>query len=189
MILDSGELAGRLFSRLRPLLEQYGLGRIENNLRVTGLRGRGKVYELTRLNERLRFLKYVGGEYFRPHWDGMYTDPGSGECSLYTIQLYLNGDGEQDLGELQREMGREKEKAGENEKEKWTNADVNAKLLGGATSFIPRFEEAETQVRVFPKTGSVLVFQQSDLLHGGDPVVRGSKFTVRTDVMYRVVEC
>ena len=67
------------------------------------------------------------------------------------------------------------------------NRDVNGRLLGGATSFIARFEdeENEEQVRVFPRTGSVLVFQQMDLIHGGDPVFRGTKYTMRTDIMYR----
>jgi hypothetical protein len=66
---------------------------------------------------------------------------------------------------------------------------VKGRLLGGATSFLPpRYEEKERHVRVFPKTGSVLVFQQSELLHSGDPVFRGTKFTLRTDVMYELVE-
>lgn len=39
-------------------------------------------------------------------------------------------------------------------------------------------------VRVFPKTGSLLIFQQRNLMHSGDDVFRGVKYTVRTDVMY-----
>lgn len=46
-------------------------------------------YSVVGLNERLRFLRYRKGEYFKPHMDGMYTRT-NGERSLITIQLYLN---------------------------------------------------------------------------------------------------
>lgn len=177
IIHDSPELASRLLARLQPFLRTYGLDTIADNTHVTGLRGRGKTYKLTRLNERLRFLKYEGGEYFKPHWDGIYMTPDGGEMSLYTIHVYLNGEGEQDVGELEKEMQQRTADAA-------PNADVQGALLGGVTSFIPRYEEKQRQVRVFPRTGSVLVFQQNGLLHGGDPVVRGTKYTLRTDVMY-----
>lgn len=41
------------------------------------------------LNERLRFLRYDPGEYFKPHMDGMYIRD-NGERSYITVQLYLN---------------------------------------------------------------------------------------------------
>jgi hypothetical protein len=56
-------------------------------------------------------------------------------------------------------------------------------LLGGATSFMDGFR-AKDSVRVFPRTGSVLIFQQRNLMHSGDDVFRGVKYTMRTDVMY-----
>ena len=180
IILDDTVLTDKLLTRLMPFLKKWGIDQIENQLQVTGLRGRGKRYHLTRLNERLRFLKYEGGEYFRPHGDASYVTPDGKERSFYTIHLYLNGEGEQDLEELRGER-RRMVRDGE------VNRDVNGRLLGGATSFIARFEdeENEEQVRVFPRTGSVLVFQQMDLIHGGDPVFRGTKYTMRTDIMYR----
>jgi hypothetical protein len=95
------------------------------------------------------------------------------------VHLYLNGEGDQDLEELKR-AGRETEGS--------PNADLEGPLLGGATSFLPRYEEKERHVRVFPKTGSVLVFQQKELLHNGDAVFRGTKYTLRTDVMYEQLE-
>ena len=181
IILDDTLLADKLLTRLMPFLRTWGIDQIDNQLQVTGLRGRGKQYRLTRLNERLRFLKYEGGEYFRPHGDASYVTPDGAERSFYTIHLYLNGEGEQDLEELRGEK-RRVARVGEE-----VNRDVHGKLLGGATSFIARFEdeENEEQVRVFPRTGSVLVFQHMDLIHGGDPVFRGTKYTMRTDIMYR----
>ncbi|BFZ04885.1 hypothetical protein BsWGS_07926 [Bradybaena similaris] len=41
------------------------------------------------LNERLRFLRYDAGDYFKPHFDGTYLRD-NGERSLITFQLYLN---------------------------------------------------------------------------------------------------
>ncbi|KAL4986147.1 hypothetical protein BDW68DRAFT_132418 [Aspergillus falconensis] len=182
IILDSPEIAEKLHARLLPFLRELGVDRLENKPLITGLAGRNRTYELTRFNERLRFLKYVGGEYFRPHWDAHYTTPDRGERSYLTVHLYLNGDGEQDLLELKRAIDAEGSEG------RSTNIDLEGSLLGGATSFLPRYEEKERHVRVFPKTGSVLVFQQSELLHSGDSVFRGTKFTLRTDVMYKLVE-
>ncbi len=50
-------------------------------------------------------------------------------------------------------------------------------LEGGATEFSD-FE------RVLPETGKVLLFDHP-LMHQGAPVVRGLKYVLRTDVMYR----
>ncbi|KAB8275718.1 hypothetical protein BDV30DRAFT_59137 [Aspergillus minisclerotigenes] len=178
IIWDTPELADKLLNRLMPFLREFGIDRLENRPLVTGLAGRNKTYGLTRLNERLRFLRYEGGEYFRPHWDASYTTPDRKEKSFFTVHLYLNGDGEQDLKELRREQARVERGEGD------VNLDVGGKLLGGATSFLPRFEEKERHLRVFPKAGSVLVFQHNDLLHAGDSVFRGTKLTMRTDIMY-----
>ena len=41
------------------------------------------------LFRRLRFLRYVPGEYFKPHHDGIYQRD-NGEASLITVQIYLN---------------------------------------------------------------------------------------------------
>ncbi|KAB8239635.1 uncharacterized protein BDW43DRAFT_258737 [Aspergillus alliaceus] len=181
IIYDAPELAEKLLNRLRPFLQEMRIVRVEDKPLVTGLAGRYKTYGMTRLNERLRFLKYEGGEHFKPHWDGQYTTPDRKEGSFYTVQFYLNGDGEQDLKELEREE--KKVEMGQGD----VNLDVGGKLLGGATSFIPRYEEKERQLRVFPKTGSVLVFQQNNLLHSGDSVFRGTKYTLRTDIMYELL--
>ncbi|KAF7590857.1 hypothetical protein BBP40_002326 [Aspergillus hancockii] len=182
IIYDTPELAQKLLDRLRPFLQELGLETIDKQWRVT--RQPGERYELTRLNERLRFLRYEGGEFFRPHWDGWYTTPDRTETSYYTIHLYLNGDGAQDLQALRRASDR----VGRMDRSTGTvNLDPNGKLLGGATSFIRGFVVPNEAVRVFPKAGSVLVFQQNGMLHGGDPVYSGVKYTLRTDIMYRQV--
>lgn len=201
IILDSHEIVQRLLDRLRPYLRDLNIETVHNQPLVTGLDAarRGEVWSLTSLNERLRFLRYDGGDYFRPHWDGCYATPDEKESSLFTIHLYLNGDGEQDMAELLPEIER-----AEKRNWPWTrNGEVDVaetetvddhgslleshgkegRLLGGATSFMDGYKTKDA-VRIFPQTGSVLIFQQRNLLHAGDDVFRGVKYTVRTDVMY-----
>ncbi|KAJ5929650.1 Prolyl 4-hydroxylase alpha subunit [Penicillium verhagenii] len=184
IILDSPDIAQRILDRLQPFMRGFDLEIIQNQPMITGL----------------------GGDYFRPHWDGCYVTPDGKERSLLTIHLYLNGDGEQDLDELLPEIERaEKKNAlfvqdGEVDLEnvlrdeqsdsprgyESTAADSlkgQEKLLGGATSFTDDYRMRDV-VRVFPKTGSLLIFQQRNLMHCGDDVFRGVKYTVRSDVMY-----
>ena len=106
------------------------------------------------LNERLRFLKYKPGEYFAPHMDGNYRRD-NGERSYITFQAYLNEGFE-----------------------------------GGSTTFLhPKgylkdgMNIGPNDVEVIPKTGSVLIFQH-DMLHEGSLLKSGTKYSVRTDVMY-----
>ena len=42
------------------------------------------------LNERLSFLRYESGHYFRPHCDGQLRLP-DGRCARVTLQIYLGG--------------------------------------------------------------------------------------------------
>lgn len=207
IILDSPEVAQRILDRLLPYLREFDIEHVRNQPLVTGLgpARRLETWSLSRLNERLRFLRYEGGDYFRPHWDGCYVTPDGREKSLFTIHLYLNGEGEQDLGELMREIERaERAENGdglfevdgegrlrvdvdalgeEEEEEKKGLHGEQETLLGGATSFTDSWNGKDA-VRVFPRTGSILIFQQRNLLHGGDDVFRGLKYTLRTDVMY-----
>ena len=108
-----------------------------------------KGYQVVGLNERLRFLKYGSGEYFKPHMDGTYARPDGSERSYITIQLYLNEG-----------------------------------MEGGNTTFLSNSSASE-DVGVVPKPGRVLVFQH-DILHEGSLLVKGTKYTMRTDVMYKV---
>ncbi|KAJ5170516.1 Prolyl 4-hydroxylase alpha subunit [Penicillium coprophilum] len=207
IILDSHDLAGRILDRLMPFMRECELDRVQSRPLVTGLgpAKRGEVLRLSRLNERLRFLRYEGGDYFRPHWDGCFTTPDGLEKSLYTIQIYLNGDGEQDMTELKPHIermektkylfanngeidlaavGLEEEQTGDGSSGSAAESQQSGEtLLGGATSFMAGLNSKES-VRIFPKTGSVLIFQQRNLFHCGDDVFRGVKYTLRTDVLY-----
>ena len=78
---------------------------------------------------------------------------------MFTIHLYLNDS---------------KAEAGE-----------DAELIGGATSFFSRDEKIK--IDVDPKAGRVLIFQHKKLLHSGDDVLAGTKYTVRTDILYEFI--
>ena len=64
IIWDDRELVARLWARVRPHVPE--LMRVKNAPRLTGMGPvrRGEVYGMTRLNERMRFLRYGPFEYF-----------------------------------------------------------------------------------------------------------------------------
>ena len=72
-IVDCQERAGLIWERIKNHLPQTW-----------------QSHPVVGLNERLRFLKYSPGEYFKPHYDGSYRRPDGKEISFVTIQLYLN---------------------------------------------------------------------------------------------------
>jgi prolyl 4-hydroxylase len=105
-------------------------------------------------NPHLRFLEYNAGQRFAPHVDGENTMDEDKTVSKLTVQVYLNDD-----------------------------------YKGGETSFIeeniPRASENRERkvVPIKGETGMVLIFTQ-DLLHQGNEVIEGTKYTIRTDIMY-----
>ncbi|KAF5350088.1 hypothetical protein D9756_009251 [Leucocoprinus leucothites] len=103
--------------------------------------------KLCGLNERLSFLRYGPGNYFRSHCDGMLELP-DGRKSLVTVQIYLGDEG----------------------------------CEGGATRFWSANHGRHFDVD--PKPGRVLIFQQKGLLHSGEDVVKGTKYTLRSDFMF-----
>ncbi|KAF2456838.1 oxidoreductase domain-containing protein [Lineolata rhizophorae] len=158
IIWDSPEMVAKLWARIEPLVPE--LQELKNREAITGIAGRtgggDSKWLLSRLNERMRFLKYTRGEYFQAHRDGSYvTDDGS-ERSWFTLHLYLND----------------------------STSDPNDPLEGGATRFHDL--RYRNQLDVVPKIGRVLLFQHAHLIHSGADVVGGTKLTMRTDIMYRM---
>ena len=146
-IIDDPALAEVIWQRILRICN-------ENNSLVAKLFEPLKKWQPVGINERLRFLRYKPGTFFRPHYDGSYMrgdEAGmdrSGEQSFVTFQLYLNDD-----------------------------------FQGGETRFLSNGRWSEDEYRVVPKMGSVLLFQHN-LLHEGSPVVSGQKVVIRSDVMY-----
>jgi hypothetical protein len=175
IILDDEILAKRLLDRILPHLPPE-IVTLENKARITGNgpSRRKDVLRITRLNERLRFLKYTRGMYFREHCDGSYVTPDGKEMSFVTVHLYLNDDATNVEDDAVKYAQREE-------------LPVDQRPLQGGST---RFHSMNLQhyLDVFPQTGSCLVFQHRGLLHSGDDVVQGTKYTMRTDIMYQKIE-
>ncbi|KAF8246605.1 hypothetical protein K440DRAFT_553242, partial [Wilcoxina mikolae CBS 423.85] len=156
VIVDSPDIAAQLYARIVPVLEKEGVHVIGGAKgRWEGMRSHwlgDTPWRLTRMNERLRFLKYGPGEYFRPHCDGSYCTPDDSERSLLTFHAYLGENGPENVG--------------------------------GATRFFGGNWDQEVGVDVEPVQGRVLVFQHQWLVHSGEEMVSGVKYTVRSDFMY-----
>lgn len=100
---------------------------------------------------------------FLAHCDAPYSDtsdPSRRIMTLFTMHVYLN-DSRAEAGEA-------------------------AELVGGATTFFSR--DQKRRLDVHPKAGRVLIFQHSHLLHSGDDVKAGVKYTMRTDMLYEYVK-
>ncbi|KAG8909131.1 hypothetical protein FRC01_007113 [Tulasnella sp. 417] len=103
ILLDSFDLADFILSKLKPhipkeVLEapkgkrwQFGRAEAENRIKLKNVFKKSSKIQLTRLNERLRYLKYVEGDFLESHADGIYRTPDRSEVSCLTLQLYLNG--------------------------------------------------------------------------------------------------
>ncbi|CAE7218974.1 hypothetical protein PTNB73_09950 [Pyrenophora teres f. teres] len=157
IIWDNKEIMTRLWARTEASVPE--IHRLQNWAEVTGYGPvkRKETWKVTRLNERGRYLRYVGGEYFKPHCDGAYETPDGTERSYFTLHLYLN-DAVEKHGVRQ--------------------------LEGGATTFFSG--NLDQRIDVEPKAGRVLLFQHRNLIHSGDDVISGTKYTLRTDIMYAV---
>ncbi|KAK5050430.1 hypothetical protein LTR84_003711 [Exophiala bonariae] len=98
IIWDAQEIVDRIWQRCKDHVPE--IEHVKGRPEITGWGPvkRKEDYALTRLNERMRFLKYTGGEYFNIHCDGTYLTPDQSERSFYTLHLYLNErDAENDL--------------------------------------------------------------------------------------------
>ncbi|GLB42583.1 putative prolyl 4-hydroxylase alpha subunit homolog [Lyophyllum shimeji] len=140
--------AGKIYQRLLPHI--HDILEIKPDGKWAGVAGHPKLVEGTwkmlGVNERLSFLRYGPGHYFKPHCDGQLMLP-DGRMSRVTLQIYLNEEG----------------------------------LSGGATRI---FGSRGRYLDIEPKIGRVLIFQQRSVYHSGEPVVRGLKYTLRSDFMY-----
>ena len=97
--------------------------------------------------------------------------------SFYTLHLYLS-DSAQGLGIPEPSEVEAKAAA----KKALEEGKPEKLLRGGATTF----HSAKTSERldVDPMIGRVLIFQHRHLLHSGDDVKSGIKYTMRSDLMY-----
>ncbi|MCJ1310015.1 hypothetical protein MMC25_003676 [Agyrium rufum] len=156
IIWDDRQVVGEIWNRIKDYVPEILVQKDIPWVTGTGPAKREETWVMSRLNERMRFLRYGPKQYFQPHCDGMYETPDGKERSYYTLHLYLN----------------ESDPDG-----------PNGALVGGSTSFHSMNMNCESHVK--PKVGRVLVFQQRGLLHSGEEVSTGLKLTMRTELMYK----
>jgi len=147
-IVDDVEKAKWIYERVRPYVPTEWLGK-----KPVGL------------NERLRFLKYHPGEYFKPHNDGIYVRDDNSQASFVTVHLYLNEIPEGWGGETT--FTTENMNYGRHRRRKDGTRD-NAQ---GGVQTMP----------VRPVTGPCSALAQP---HEGSTLLKGVKYTMRTDVVY-----
>jgi prolyl 4-hydroxylase len=118
-----------------------------------------EVDRLLEVNECLRFQRYDPNQLFPRHVDGATERQDGSSRTHVTAQVYLNGNFE-----------------------------------GGATTFLDPAQfhssssssaTADAPLDVVPETGMVLLFDHEHL-HTGAELTRGRKYTLRTDIFYRV---
>ncbi|KAG9100152.1 hypothetical protein FS749_016104 [Ceratobasidium sp. UAMH 11750] len=167
IIFDTPSLAEEILDKLRPYLkeiEYLDKSPLHTQYAEDIKYSQDPPAQLSMLNERLRFLQYVPGQYFKKHCDGCYYTPDRKYVSYYTLQLYLNGSADELEGGATRfwKMGK----------------------LGGIDK--RKGDVLRQFVDVEPRTGRALVFEQHGLFHSGEEVTKGTKLTMRSDLMYKV---
>lgn len=86
----AAQIYGRLLPHIQELLEIKPGSPMEG---VVGAPGRvSGTWKLLGVNERLSFLRYGPGHFFKPHCDGMLELP-DGRKSRVTLQIYLSEEG------------------------------------------------------------------------------------------------
>ncbi|KAG9127806.1 hypothetical protein FRC07_008998 [Ceratobasidium sp. 392] len=165
ILLDDFDLTREMLERMRPYLkdiEHMDRAPLHGTYDRKTKTSNDPPAKLVALNERLRYLKYGPGQFFRRHCDGTYHTPDMKQISYYTLQLYLNGSAEELEGgatRFWRAVGRDRRKA---------ESGQNVRQF----------------VDVDPRVGRALIFEQKGLLHSGEDVKKGIKITVRTDLMF-----
>lgn len=159
ILFDTHELSQWIFEKLKPYLDDIQTVPMKRTtVLVKETPTEGMTVQLTRLNERLRFLRYDSGGFFQRHCDATYFTDDRTEESYFTLQLYLSGDAKTLEGGATRFF-------------QFRSRERNGK-----------------HVDVKPRTGRVLIFEQAGLFHDGEEVSKGRKLTVRTDFMYKKAE-
>ena len=180
IMVDTNEIADWILQKIYPYLKDIHLLSDCSRHFIPIEEKRMAKAKLVQLNERLRFLRYEPGSFFKVsvhlnpsfktkqtlqrHCDGMYYTPDRKRVSYYTLQIYLSGDSEGLKGGSTRIFSR---------KDAWDLGN-NAPLKGPCLDIPSR-------------VGRVLVFEQANLLHSGEPIKKGIKVSMRTDFMYEVV--
>ncbi|KAF8162884.1 hypothetical protein B0H34DRAFT_298851 [Crassisporium funariophilum] len=106
-------------------------------------------------NSNIRVYKYAPSQYFGPHYDDSVQDPMTGAKSEWTLLIYLTG--------------------------------IEDGVEGGETLFY-REQKGEPRKVITPplRRGTALLHRhgQECMLHEGSPVNKGTKYVLRSDLMF-----
>ncbi|KAL1726936.1 hypothetical protein EV714DRAFT_286894 [Schizophyllum commune] len=163
--LTDSEVSAAVFARLLPFIEDIRDLRPGSKWATIAHRpgrAQGPAWHLACLKSRLSFLRYTPGQYFQPHCDGLsiVEEDGHSYKSFVTIHLYLS----------------------DNASSPVETSEGNPPLSGGATRFWTPNKKHYLDVE--PRVGRVLIFQQRMLVHSGEKVTGGTKYTMRGDLLY-----
>ncbi len=159
IILDDQNLADWVLEKLRPHISQLEIAPDPPHEYHTVQESDPKsTIRLFRVNERMRYLRYGPGQFFRTHFDGVYHTPDKVEASYFTMQIYLSGSEEGLKGGTTRFFS--------------TRRDRDGRRM---------------HMDVEPVAGRVIIFQGGLLLHSGEAVKQGIKITIKTELMYKRV--
>jgi hypothetical protein len=162
VVAKSEEVAAHLFGRIAKFLP-FELEVNKENQDTMLFKGLNGLWQQVGMNETFRLCKYNPGGHFGPHWDGDFARSRY-ERSLYTFMIYLN-DGYE----------------GGNT----TFAESHDIYRDPETNLFCSPPEA-VRARIVPTAGMALVFQHK-ILHEGQRLIGGTKYIMRSDVMYRQV--
>lgn len=163
-------LADNLWQNIKPVLskEMEDLGISKQPLGFDVSRGE---WELHSLNEAMRINKYSGEkkEYFGPHKDAQYC-PSGDERSLFTLVIYLNEDFQG--GETCFYFPKDITKG-----TKGTTTQEEIDSHGGLT-------KGFNCAKIVPKIAHAVLFSPN-ILHESSPILKGTKYTLKTDVVLK----
>jgi len=130
--------------------------------RLTDGRMWNEEWDLIGLNERFRWCKYVEGQSFKNiHCDKRVSLPQQERYSFFTVNIYLNGHG--------------------------TSYNGGRTIFYDQTGFNGKNAEYEESSGFCAQTGDVMVFNHfpQKYPHCGEMLSSGTKYLLRSDVMYK----
>ncbi|KAL8971871.1 MAG: hypothetical protein Q9183_000842 [Haloplaca sp. 2 TL-2023] len=90
IIWADSKLVSKIWARCQSHVPEILELKDKPGITGNGFLQKGWTYSLTRLNESMRFLRYLDGNYFRPHFDSNFSTEEGEEVSFITLHLYLN---------------------------------------------------------------------------------------------------
>jgi len=169
LITTDPSLAERLWERLRPHVPEYLEGKPlpdDNDHQPSS-----STWRACGLNECFRLAKYHPGHRFASHCDANFVRHDD-NMSFYTVNIYLNT----------------VEKGGGGATRFYTE---KASRRGSRLSLARPLGPEDCDLAIQPEAGLAVVFlqpPQAQLLHDGEELVKGFKYLLRTDIMYRRFE-